>query len=254
MMIFKEALPEGRIVGVKAIEYLVDRPDRWTEEWYRTERYGGKYKTAKLVAVTTLPALLHVNAVAREVAQREYHLEFGYCLPHPIYFNFNKDTLCIHSDRASKLFQGTLQMLKNFPTPLIRGLDIAKMEEKLKYLMYGEPCLYRSTTEMISRLRNLQVLELKQGCFTKEEKTKILNTRWRERWNTTESFPYELVESTVKEMTYKILDKKVCWYLSVIGKRDKMDMERMKLTSVYLLGWLFCLYQAPPISPSCRAL
>lgn len=214
-MIFKEALPEGRIVAFKAVEILVDTPDKWTYEWYRNEIYGGKYKSLKIVVSTTIPSLLHVNAMAREIAQKEYQLEFEHCLPHPIYFNFDKDTLYIQSDRANKLFQGTLQMLKKFPIPLSRGLDIAKMEEKLKYFMFGEPCLYKSTTESISRFRNLQLLELKQGCFRKDQKVKILNTRWNERWGV--DFPYEMVELSDKEMGYKLLDKKVCWYFTVVS-------------------------------------
>ncbi|KAB8295740.1 hypothetical protein EYC80_008565 [Monilinia laxa] len=207
IMIFKESLPEGRIVRIKAVEYLADTPDKWSQEWYEGEVYGGKYKSAKIVASTTFPALLHVNSMAREIAQKQYQLEFSHCLPHPIYFNFDKDSLYIQSDRANKIFQGTLHMLKKFPTPLICGLDIAKMEEKLKYLMFGEPCLFKSTTEMISRMKNLQLLELKEGCFTKEQKVKILNTRWNERWNNGD-FTYKLVELSDKDMGYKIMDKK----------------------------------------------
>ncbi|QSZ30498.1 hypothetical protein DSL72_000052 [Monilinia vaccinii-corymbosi] len=207
MIIFKEALPEGRIVKIKAVEYLVDTPDKWTHAWYSDEVYGGKYKSAKIAVSTTLPALLHTNSMAREIAQKEYQLEFSHCLPHPVYFNFDKDTLFIQSDRANKLFQGTLHMIKRFPTPLSNGLDIAKMEEKLKYLMFGEPCLFRSTTEMISRMGNLQLLELKQGCFTKEQKVKILNTRWNDRWEDG-GFPYALVELSDKDMCFKVMDKK----------------------------------------------
>ncbi|ESZ93280.1 hypothetical protein SBOR_6318 [Sclerotinia borealis F-4128] len=206
MMIFQESLPEGRIVSVKTVETLLDAPDRWSQEWYRDLFQDGKYKSLKIVVSTTLPALLHVNTLARRVAQKEYQLEFSHCLPHPVYFNFDKDTLYIQSDRANKLFQGNLQMLKRFPTPLNRGLDIAKMEEKLKYLMFGEPCLYKSTTEMVSRLRNLQLLELKEGCFRKNQKIKILNTRWQERWGG--DIPYECVELSDREMGHKLLDKK----------------------------------------------
>ncbi|KAI9645739.1 hypothetical protein NHQ30_005171 [Ciborinia camelliae] len=223
MMIFKEALPEGRIICLKAVETLVDTPDKWTQEWYRDEVYGGKYKSVKIVASTTPPALLHVNSMARQVAQKEYQLEFRHCLPHPVYFNFDKDTLYIQSDRANKLFHGTLQLLKVFPTPLSRGLDIAKMEEKLKYLMFGEPCLYKSTTEMISRLRNLRRLELKEGCFRKDQKIKILNTRWYERWG--KEFPYECVELSDKEMGYKVSDKKDGYSVYVKPRRSLRLME-----------------------------
>ncbi|KAJ8065055.1 hypothetical protein OCU04_005768 [Sclerotinia nivalis] len=207
-MIFKESLPEGRIVSLKAVEILVDTPDKWTREWYSTEISGGKYKSAKIVVSTTLPALLHVNSMAREIARKEYKLEFSHCLPHPVYFNFDTDTLYIQSDRAVRLFHGTAQRLKRFPIPLSRGLDIAKMQEKLKYLMLGEPCLFKTTTEMIACLENLEVLELKEGCFRKEQKVMILNNRWNDRWG--EDFPYECVELSDKEMGYKLEDMKVC--------------------------------------------
>lgn len=208
-MIFKEALPDGRIVSLRTAEIYVDTPDKWTREWFSDEPLlDGKYKSVKIVVGTTLPALLHVNVMAREVALKEYQPEFHHCLPHPVYFNFDRDILYIQSDRANKLFQGITQMMRRFPIPLSRGLDIAKMEEKLKFLMFGEPCLYKSTTEMITRLRNLRKLELKEGCFRKDQKIKILNNRWRERWG--KRFPFECVELSDKEMEYKLVDQKVC--------------------------------------------
>ncbi|KAJ8065054.1 hypothetical protein OCU04_005768 [Sclerotinia nivalis] len=222
-MIFKESLPEGRIVSLKAVEILVDTPDKWTREWYSTEISGGKYKSAKIVVSTTLPALLHVNSMAREIARKEYKLEFSHCLPHPVYFNFDTDTLYIQSDRAVRLFHGTAQRLKRFPIPLSRGLDIAKMQEKLKYLMLGEPCLFKTTTEMIACLENLEVLELKEGCFRKEQKVMILNNRWNDRWG--EDFPYECVELSDKEMGYKLEDMKDGYAVYVKPRRSPRLME-----------------------------
>ncbi|TGO17802.1 hypothetical protein BPAE_0407g00010 [Botrytis paeoniae] len=222
-MIFKEALPEGRIISLKAVEILVDEPDKWTREWYAGEKYGGKYKSAKLVVKTTLPALLHVNIIAREAACKKYGLEFAHCLRNPIYFNWEKDTLYIQSDRATKLFQGSLQMLKNFQTPISRGLDIAKMEEKLKFLMLGEPCLFKSTTEMISRLSNLKRLELKEGCFRWDQKIKILNTRWKERWG--EDFTYKCVELGNKEMGWRVEDQKDGYEVYVKPRRSERIRE-----------------------------
>ncbi|KAA8567520.1 hypothetical protein EYC84_007996 [Monilinia fructicola] len=123
-------------------------------------------------------------------------------------------------------------MLKRFPTPLICGLDIAKMEEKLKYLMFGEPCLFRSTTEMISRMKNLQLLELKQGCFTKEQKVKILNTRWNDRWNNG-NFSYKLVELSDEDMGYKAMDKKDGYsvYLKTRRSSRLVKLDTMNLDS-----------------------
>ncbi|APA10109.1 hypothetical protein SS1G_07506 [Sclerotinia sclerotiorum 1980 UF-70] len=222
-MIFEESLPEGRIISLKAVEILVETPDKWTREWYSTETFGGKYKSARIVVSTTLPTLLHVNSMAREIAQEKYKLEFSHCLPHPVYFNFEIDTLYIQSDRAVRLLQGTSHRLKRLPTPLSRGLDIAKMQEKLKYLMLGEPCLFKTTTEMIARFENLEVLELKEGCFRKEQKFKILNNRWYDRWG--EDFPYECIELSDKEMGYKLEDMKDGYGVYIKPRRSPRLME-----------------------------
>jgi hypothetical protein len=88
LMIWKYTLPGPRTITI------MRKDVHWKQVLKRMMVEGYADPVTGAVAVTTVPAILHVSFEAREYAQKYYKLSFSdYLIYKPIYFNFNIDTL-----------------------------------------------------------------------------------------------------------------------------------------------------------------
>jgi hypothetical protein len=99
LMIWEYSLPGPRTI-------IIMRKDvHWKQVLKRMAAEGYAEPVTGAVAITTVPAILHVSFEAREYAQNYYKLSFGdFLIYKPVYFNFDIDTLYFDGPGAVQAF------------------------------------------------------------------------------------------------------------------------------------------------------
>lgn len=119
-------------------------------------------------ATSTIPSILQTNVEARQATLKVYELAFPTQLLHPVYFDFNQDT--IHLDA------NTLIAFSHKSLP-----DII---EKLRHLMISKPrvCILYSQMLSIKLFGNLETVLLEQNLLRTHPNFLNLEMVMKRKW------------------------------------------------------------------------
>jgi hypothetical protein len=130
-MIWEYSLPGPRTITI------MRKDVHWKQVLKRMAAEGYAEPVTGAVAITTVPAILHVSFEAREYAQKYYKLSFGdFLIYKPVYFNFNIDTLYFDGPGAAQAFLGELRVEVRYQN--VDELQHKNLNElsQIKYLGY----------------------------------------------------------------------------------------------------------------------
>jgi hypothetical protein len=130
-MIWEYSLPGPRTITI------MRKDVHWKQVLKRMAAEGYAEPVTGAVAITTVPAILHVSFEAREYAQNYYKLSFGdFLIYKPVYFNFDIDTLYFDGPGAAQAFLGELRVEVRYQN--VDELKHKNLNElsQIKYLGY----------------------------------------------------------------------------------------------------------------------
>jgi hypothetical protein len=129
-MIWKYTLPGPRTITI------MRKDVHWKQVLKRIAAEGYVEPVTGAVAITTVPAILHVNFEAREYAQKYYKLSFGdFLIYKPIYFNFDIDTLYFDGPGSVQEFLGKPPWESSSKNHKLKRKNTDELRE-IKYVAY----------------------------------------------------------------------------------------------------------------------
>lgn len=155
LKIWKYALPGPRVVRLSLMEHSNSSHRRGHEKY-------------AIHATSTIPSIIQTNVEGREAALKVYELAFPTQLLHPVYFDFNQDTIHLDANTLIAFSQ------KGLP-------DIV---EKLRHLMISKlrVCLLYSQTLSIKPFGNLETVLPQENLLSTHPNFLNLEMVMKRKW------------------------------------------------------------------------